>query len=72
MGSSGAPFLGCRDQKMANMSTVTDLVTGSLASRTDFALSVANLMLSYSTFVYYLLTLRRLRVLNSLILLLLI
>lgn len=35
-------------------------------------LSVANLMLIYSTFVYYLLTLCRLRVLNSLILLLLI
>ena len=28
MGSSGAPFLGCRGQKMANMSTVTNLVTG--------------------------------------------
>lgn len=43
-----------------------------MASRTGFALSAANLMLSYSTFVYYLLTLRHLRVLNSLILLLLI
>lgn len=28
MGSSGAPFLGCRGQKMADMSTVTNLVTG--------------------------------------------
>lgn len=57
MGSSGAPFLGCCGQKMANMSTVTNLVTGSFSLSDNFALSVANLMLSYSTFVYYLLTL---------------